>query len=248
MLFTITATTGGLDQAQVAVLDLRTGMHKMLIPGGSDAHYVPSGHLVYGAAGALRAVGFDLARLAVVGTSVQVVQQVVTSTAGAVNVAVADDGTLVYVAGCRDCRATDAGLGGPAGPGDVHPRAAAHLRPAADFARRRPRGGPRSGRGGDIWLLDPVRGGLTPITSDLADNYPVWTKNGRGILFSSTRDGAQNLFRQAADGTGDCHAVDRESQRAARELAFARRQQLVLSENSPETDWDVVLLAAGRGR
>ena len=46
VLFTIMATTGGLDQAQVAVLDLRTGTHKTLIPGGSDAHYVlerPSG-------------------------------------------------------------------------------------------------------------------------------------------------------------------------------------------------------------
>ena len=42
VLFTITATTGGLDQAQIAVLDLRTGTQTTLIRGGSDAHYVPS--------------------------------------------------------------------------------------------------------------------------------------------------------------------------------------------------------------
>ena len=51
VLFTITATTGGLDQAQVAVLDLRTGTQTVLIRGGSDARYVSSGHLVYAAAG-----------------------------------------------------------------------------------------------------------------------------------------------------------------------------------------------------
>ncbi len=63
VLFTITATTGGLDASQVAVLDLRTGMPKTLVRGGSQAQYVPSGHLVYAAAGTLRAIAFDLKRL-----------------------------------------------------------------------------------------------------------------------------------------------------------------------------------------
>ena len=56
VLFTITALTGGLDAAQVAVLDLQTGTRTVLVRGGSHAHYVPSGHLVYAAAGTLRAV------------------------------------------------------------------------------------------------------------------------------------------------------------------------------------------------
>ena len=51
VLFTITSQTGGLDTAQVAVRDLRTGTHKVLLRGGSHAHYVASGHLVYVAAG-----------------------------------------------------------------------------------------------------------------------------------------------------------------------------------------------------
>ena len=79
VLFTITATTGGLDQAQVAVLDLRTGTQTVLIRGGSDARYVSSGHLVYAAAGRLHAVAFDLARLAVVGTPVTVQPEVLTA-------------------------------------------------------------------------------------------------------------------------------------------------------------------------
>ena len=68
VLFTITATTGGLDAAQVAVLDLTTNALTILVPGGSHAHYVSSGHLVYVAGGTLRAVPFDLDGLKTHGT------------------------------------------------------------------------------------------------------------------------------------------------------------------------------------
>ena len=99
VLFTITATTDRLDQAQVAVLDLRTGTQTVLIRGASDARYVSSGHLLYAAEGTLRAVAFDLARLVIVGTSVAVLPGVQTTATGAANAAVAADGTLIYVPG-----------------------------------------------------------------------------------------------------------------------------------------------------
>ena len=38
------------------------------------------------------------------------------------------------------------------------------------------------------------------------DAYPVWTPDGRRLIFSSERAGARNLYWQAADGTG---AVER---------------------------------------
>ena len=40
---------GGIENAQIAVLDLKAGTYKTLLRGGSHAHYVPTGHLVYGA-------------------------------------------------------------------------------------------------------------------------------------------------------------------------------------------------------
>jgi len=72
VLFTVT-TAGGLNNEQIAVLDLTTREQKILIRGGSHARYLPTGHLVYGVAGTLRAVAFDLRRLEVVGTPVPVV-------------------------------------------------------------------------------------------------------------------------------------------------------------------------------
>jgi hypothetical protein len=79
VLFTVTATTGGLATDQVAILDLGTREYKVLVRGGSHAHYVPSGHLMYTAEGALRAVAFDLARLEAGTTPVTVLPQLVTT-------------------------------------------------------------------------------------------------------------------------------------------------------------------------
>jgi serine/threonine-protein kinase len=46
VLFTITPAGGNIENAQVAVLDLQTGTSKVLIRGGSHAHYVPTGPCV----------------------------------------------------------------------------------------------------------------------------------------------------------------------------------------------------------
>src|SRR5262245_10703922 len=63
VLFTIAAAGGGTDQGQIATLDLVTGARKVILKGGSHAHYVAPGYLVYAAGESLRAVGFDMSRL-----------------------------------------------------------------------------------------------------------------------------------------------------------------------------------------
>ena len=96
----------------MAVLDLRTGTQKTLLRGGSQAQFVPSGHLVYAAAGTLRAVAFDLDRLEVIGTPVPVLPQVVTLPTGVAEFDIARNGTLAYVSGGVAGRGgADAGVG-----------------------------------------------------------------------------------------------------------------------------------------
>src|SRR5262249_38310391 len=99
VLCTVMAATGGLDAASLAVVDLKSGRPTILVRGGTHAQYMPSGHLVYATAGALRAVGFDLTRLVVVGTASPVVSEMLTTAFGAAEAELARDGTLVYVAG-----------------------------------------------------------------------------------------------------------------------------------------------------
>jgi hypothetical protein len=62
---------------------------------------VSSGHLAF-AAGALRAVPFDLARLETRGTPVTVVPDVVTTIKSGVDAVVAGDGTLASVSGSAE--------------------------------------------------------------------------------------------------------------------------------------------------
>ena len=98
VLFTI-APSGPVENAQIAVLDLRTNTQKVLVRGGRSAHYVPTGHLVFEAAGTLQAVAFDLARLEVTGSAVPIVENVAFTGLGARNAVVTANGMLVYVSG-----------------------------------------------------------------------------------------------------------------------------------------------------
>jgi serine/threonine protein kinase/Tol biopolymer transport system component len=49
----------------------------------------------------------------------------------------------------------------------------------------------------DLWLLDLVRGGETPLTSDLtSESFPVWLRDGLGVVFMADRGGPPHLFRK----------------------------------------------------
>jgi serine/threonine protein kinase/WD40 repeat protein len=58
-------------------------------------------------------------------------------------------------------------------------------------------------RGRDIWVLDLDRGISARLTSNGSRNrYPVWSPDGKQIVFSSQRNGHDDLLVRAADGTG----------------------------------------------
>jgi hypothetical protein len=59
---------------------------------------------VYGIAGALRAIPFDLNRLEATGAPIPVLSQLFTTPAGAADFDVAGDGTLAYVSGTAEQR------------------------------------------------------------------------------------------------------------------------------------------------
>ena len=202
VLFTITPASGGIENAQIAVLDLRTGTSKVLIRGGSHAHYVPTGHLVYGVAGTLRAVAFDLGRLEVVGTPAPVLEGVVTTATGAADVAVAANGSLVYVPGV-------AGGGGRQTVVSVDRQGRASPLPGLPLdsyrdVRVSPDGARLALATQDGCVdYDFARATLSRLTTDPAqDSSPLWTPDGQRIIFTSTRAGYPELFWRPADGTG----------------------------------------------
>ena len=55
----------------------------------------------------------------------------------------------------------------------------------------------------DIWIWDLIRENLSRLTFDEANDItPIWTPDGKRIVFSSNRDGNRCIFWKAADGTG----------------------------------------------
>jgi serine/threonine-protein kinase len=99
LLFTIFPGDGQPDNMQIALLDLESREHRVIVRGGGFPVYVESGHIVYGNAGTLRAVRFDLERLEARGNPVAVVEGIITKAGGAASFAVSANGTLTYVAG-----------------------------------------------------------------------------------------------------------------------------------------------------
>jgi serine/threonine-protein kinase len=206
VLFTITSQTGGLDSAQVAVRDLRTGAQKVLLRGGSHGHYVASGHLVYVAAGTLRAIAFDPNRLETHGTAVPVLPRLSVTGNGAGDFAMAVDGTLIYVdaqgsLGAAARTLVWVGRTGKEEPVAAPPRAYEHPRLSPDGMRLALSSNDQEN---DLWIWDLGRATLTRLTLDPGqDQFPLWTPDGRRIIFSSNRGvGQPNLWWQAADGTG----------------------------------------------
>ena len=87
------------SSTRIRVWDARSGEVKTLVPRGGEARYLASGHLLYGLAGTLLLVDFDLESLTTVGDSRVVVQGVATGSMGEAFFDVSDNGTLVYMPG-----------------------------------------------------------------------------------------------------------------------------------------------------
>jgi len=248
VLFTITSTTGGLDAASLAVLDLRTGVRTILLRGGSHAKYLPSGHLIYGAAGALRAIRFDPARRTIIGSAVPVVPVAITA-AGAVRAAVADDGTLVYEPGGPPIGRTLVWVDrqGQEVPVAAPPRIYNYPRLSPDGMRIALWSNDEDS---DLWVLDLQRGTLTRVTFDpLLDNYPVWMPDSLRLVFSSDRAGTRNLFAQSADGTGEVMRLTNNLNRQDATSVLPDGSGVVFSELASATNFDVMLLRlTGNGK
>jgi serine/threonine-protein kinase len=200
VLFTITPDDGNVGKAEVAVLDLETGTSKILLRGGSDARYVPTGHLVYAAGGALRAVAFDRERWEVLGTPAVVVDSIATTGDGGANIALSSNGSLVYVPGAARNRRAITWLDRQ-GQASTLP---ALLPGSFDDVHVSPDGSHLAiGTTTDIWIYDVAHASLSRLTTDAASgSTPLWSPDGQRIVFTSSRSGYPELFWKPADGSG----------------------------------------------
>jgi Tol biopolymer transport system component len=57
-----------------------------------------------------------------------------------------------------------------------------------------------AGKTDDVWTYDFTTGALTQLTFDANHASPIWSHDGRRVVFSSTRSGVANLFWMPAEG------------------------------------------------
>ena len=194
------------ESMETWVLDLTSNQRTLLISGGGNPHYVPTGHIVYGVDGTLRAVPFDLDRLEVTGDPVSVLAGVFTERNGAAHFSVGQDGSLVYVTGeAGDVRRSLVWVDreGRETAIAAEPRPYSSVQLSPDERQAVLQVGPWNG--GDLWVYNLARDSPNQLTFDSAmrNRYPIWTPDGEQVVFASARDGGvNNLWSTAADGTG----------------------------------------------
>lgn len=201
VLFTISAPASG-ESANLAVLDLKTGAYHVVVNGGSDPRYVPTGHLVYLRGSTLFAVPFNVRTLAVAGAERPVIEGVAPLSG---SYAFSDGGLLAYLLGDAqydksqlmwvDRNGVQQASTGPPrlwGNGQISPDGS---RLAASIVRE-------TRAGTDIWVYDLQRGMLTRLTFEGDNDNPVWTPDGRRVAFRSLMRGTQGLYQIPADASG----------------------------------------------
>jgi serine/threonine-protein kinase len=247
LLFTEHSATANFDPANLVIAPLSGGTPKVVVRGGYYGRYVPSGHLLYVQQGTLFAAAFDLDRLETIGQAVPALEGVAADPgAGGAQVAFSADGTLVYVPG--EAAAAAQPIDWMTRDGKVstlRAERAAWANPVFSPDGQRLALDISDGKQRDIWIYEWARDTLTQLTFESGnDGRPVWTPDGRRIVFSSDRaePGTNNLYWANADGTGE---VTRLTESPESQFAFSWHpggRFLAFVANRGATSWDLMIL------
>ena len=254
LLFTLRPEgTARWDDAEVVVESLSTGDRVVLFQGGRDARYVETGHLVYVAGGVILAVPFDLSSRTLTAAPAPVVEGVLTASdanTGAAHFAIARNGTLAHIPGEVGVASSERKLlwlnaDGEEEPLGVTRRAYTALSVSPDGTRA---AFEVADGDDDVWLSELARGTLAPLTRDPAyDGSPLWSPDGKRVIFASNRNGRAELLWKAADGTGTAEVLAGFDEAVAAVWPYSWSRDgatLVVQVETQETDHDVGIVRA----
>jgi len=213
LLFALAGSAQGWNNADIVAQSLLSGERKLLIPGGTQPRYVPTGHLMYAHDGTLFAVPFDAGSLEVTPGPVPVVQGVrAAGFTGAVDYGFSTTGHLAYVPGTGGGELTvGASLvwvdrEGSVEALPVEPRIFIEPRLSPDESRIAVQVG--SDDDSDIWVFEVERGAAQRLTVEGDVNWnAVWSHDGEWVYFASDRGGDLDIWRKRADRSGAAEIV-----------------------------------------
>jgi hypothetical protein len=238
------------DQADIAILDLPTGRRRTLIPGGTCARYVHSGHIVFARGDLLLAVPFDLRSGRLTGPPAVVVQGVdLNPTTGAAQFGCSHTGTLVYAPAVPGGWTNKlAWLGRDGAWKEELPLPGLFENPDVSPDGRRV-AFTVMGAQNDIAVFDLDQRVLRRVTFDPGeDTTPIWSPDGIRLAYSSARDGALNLYWCRSDGTGQEERLTRSALDQSPSGWSPDGRMLLYTEESPETGTDLWMVDVARSR
>jgi serine/threonine-protein kinase len=206
VLFSI-KTAKSWDDARIAVLNLRTGEQRVLLEGGSNPRYAPTGHLIYARGGSLFTVAFDPERLQLKGTPSPALGSISwNSFTGFADYSFSELGDLVYVPGGAEAQKTTmvwVDRTGKTEAIEAPPRAYFNPFISPDGRRVTMTIKGRSEDNWDIWVYDLARRTLTKLTYGSLNNAATWRPDGKRVAFRNRNPSGENgIFWAPADGSG----------------------------------------------
>ena len=199
------APRGGTSFA-IAVAEIPSGKHRVLVDDAMFGRYAASGHLLYVTNRTLMIVPFDQRSMTVTGEPTALIEGVVLGPAFSANLAVSDEGTLIYATGVEEGNQELVWVtrDGKTQPVDPDLRASDLQSPALSPDGKRlavTRGS--DNKAFDIWIKPLDRGPSIRLTLEGSGNfYPTWTRDGRSVTFTSnSRAGSYDLWTKRDDGS-----------------------------------------------
>ena len=217
VLFTVATGTSAdrWDRAKVVVESIKSAERKIVVEGGSDGRYLPTGHIVYAIGRTLFAAPFDVRRLELTGEAVPILEgisrpETPAQQTGIAHYSVSSTGSLMYVPqmtaaqSLRDLVWLD--RKGVAERLKVPPG-------SYEFPRVSPDGkhlalGTDDGKEAIVWIYDlATTNPMRRLTFGGNNRFPIWSADGERVAFQSDRDGNHGIFWQRADGSGDAERL-----------------------------------------
>jgi serine/threonine-protein kinase len=252
VLFMGNKTASNYDDSSIEVLSLKTGEIKVMLSGGYFGRYMEtskgSGYLVYIHQRTLFGVPFDPARLEIRGTPTPLLEDVAGSsqTAGG-QFDFSRNGTFVYLSGKSSSGTwTLAWLDSAGKTQPLLPAPGIYYHPRLSPDGKRLAFSMNS----DIAVFDTERGNRTQLTfttQTRTTNHPVWTPDGKHIVFQSQGTSSWSIQWIRTDGAGEAQLLRESKNGLAPNSISPDGKHLAFIEQSAETGYDLWTLPLDTG-
>ncbi len=233
------------SMSSVTIFSLETRQKTALVKNGQHARCVPTGHIAYAWAGAIHAAPFSLTTLRLTGPSVPVLDVVMLdSSQGTAQFSFASEGSLVYVPGGDTATSIPAWVDrqGNVKPFAMPARVYGAFKLSPDGTRLAMQ--LREGAQSDIYIYDLARGVRTRLTWQGQNYGPLWTPDGKRVVFSCYREdlARRELSWKPVDGSGEAESLHSSQYRSFPYSWSPNGTRLAFTERNPTTGDDIRIL------